>query len=89
MTDQIRKRLHCELQRSLTSDQNPSLDGPQFLASDESTNSSTGCEANATEDCLVEHLHVLGVLETCAWDAVCGGSCFRNDEVAVAEVATD
>ena len=89
MTNQIRKRLHSKLQRSLTSNKNCSLDSPQLFASDKSTNSSTGCETNAAEDGLVEHLHVLGVLETCAWDAVCRSSSFGDDEVAIAEVATD
>lgn len=88
MPDQIRECLHSKLQRSLTRDENASLDGAELLASDEGTDRSTSCEANAAEDGLVEHLHVLGVLETRAWDTVRGGTGFGNDEVAVLEVGT-
>lgn len=89
MTNQIRKCLHSELERTLSSDKNPSLNGAQLLSSNEGTNSSTSCEANAAKNGLIKHLDVFDVLETRVWDAVCRGAGFGNDEITVAEIATE
>jgi hypothetical protein len=89
VTDQVRECLHSKLQRSLTSDKDPSLDSSQLLTSNECSHSSTARESNTAEYSLIEHLDVLDVFETRAWDTVCRSSRLSNDEVAVFEIATE
>lgn len=89
MSQQVRKCLHCQLQTSLSRDENIALDCPKFLPSDERSDSCSSGVSDAAEDGLVEHLDVAGVLETRCWNAESGGTGFCNNEVAVAKIGAE
>ena len=89
VADKIGECLHCQLQRSLTSNQNPSFDGSQLLTSNERTDSSTAREANTAEYSLIEHLNVLDVLEARARNTIGRSTSLSNDKITITEVSTD
>lgn len=86
MSDKVCKCLDRQLETSVTFDENISFLEPGLFVSYKDTDCSTSCEANATEDCLVERCNVHDSSETRGGNAVECGACFWYNEVSVAEV---